>query len=150
MKVTLQNLLTVISPSTEGYLEDGSDLPLVPRATYEFQVGVSEVIAGWTLGVVGMCVGERRRLTIPPHLAYGENPGGPLGDNAVLVFDILLTNCTDGLKAATLDVESGDTNNNGKIDAHELPALFINYLKESFQTFRRGGFIQNGTRTTFK
>ena len=70
--------------------------------------------------------------------------------NTVLVFNIHLTNITDGLEAATIDVESADKNDNHKIDAHEIPALLVNYLKQSFQNYRRGGFIQsNGERTTF-
>ena len=51
---------------------------MVPRATYEFQVGVSDVIAGWRLGVVGMCVGDTRRLTVPPQLGYGQEGVGPI------------------------------------------------------------------------
>eukprot|EP00181_Compsopogon_caeruleus_P000936 CAMPEP_0184679556 /NCGR_PEP_ID=MMETSP0312-20130426/2393_1 /TAXON_ID=31354 /ORGANISM="Compsopogon coeruleus, Strain SAG 36.94" /LENGTH=171 /DNA_ID=CAMNT_0027129073 /DNA_START=67 /DNA_END=582 /DNA_ORIENTATION=- len=37
-----------------------------------FRVGEDEVIAGWNQGVLGMCVGEIRKLIIPPSLGYGE------------------------------------------------------------------------------
>ena len=59
-----------------GYFEDGTPLPVAPKATYEFQVGITQVIRGWHLGVQDMCVGESRKLTIPSHLAYGDNPPG--------------------------------------------------------------------------
>lgn len=53
-----------------------------------FQLGVGQVIAGWDQGVQGMKVGGRRRLTIPPHLAYGERGagGGLIAPNETLIF----------------------------------------------------------------
>ena len=43
---------------------------------FEFRLGSGQVIKGWDRGLEGACVGESRRLTIPPHLAYGNKGAG--------------------------------------------------------------------------
>lgn len=55
--------------------------------TLTFRLGAGEVIAGWDQGVQGMKVGGRRRITIPPHLAYGsQGAGGVIGPDETLIF----------------------------------------------------------------
>lgn len=55
--------------------------------TFTFRLGAGEVIAGWDAGVQGMKVGGRRRITIPPHLAYGSRgAGGVIGPDETLIF----------------------------------------------------------------
>jgi peptidylprolyl isomerase len=54
---------------------------------FTFPLEAGHVIPGWDQGVAGMRVGGRRKLTIPPHLAYGERgAGGAIGPNETLVF----------------------------------------------------------------
>lgn len=50
----------------------------------------ASLIAGWVQGVPGMKVGGKRRLTIPPSLAYGNQPPSGIPANATLIFDIEL------------------------------------------------------------
>jgi peptidylprolyl isomerase len=55
--------------------------------TFKFGLGKGEVIAGWDQGVAGMKVGGRRRITIPPMLAYGKRGAGrAIGPDETLVF----------------------------------------------------------------
>jgi peptidylprolyl isomerase len=55
--------------------------------TFKFKLGKGQVISGWDQGVQGMKVGGRRRITIPPMLAYGKRgAGGVIGPNETLVF----------------------------------------------------------------
>jgi len=56
---------------------------------FDFKLGAGMVIPGWDKGVVGMKVGGRRQLIIPPDLAYGASGQPPaIGPNETLVFDI--------------------------------------------------------------
>jgi peptidylprolyl isomerase len=63
--------------------------------TFEFRLGAGQVISGWDKGVAGMKVGGRRRLTIPPHMGYGNQGAGGVikgGETLVFVVDLLNVN----------------------------------------------------------
>jgi len=77
-----------------GTLEDGSifDSSLKPgRTPFTFTLGAGSVIKGWDLGVKGMKVGGKRKLTIPSDLGYGDNgAGNVIPPGATLIFEVEL------------------------------------------------------------
>jgi FKBP-type peptidyl-prolyl cis-trans isomerase len=77
-----------------GKLQDGSIFDSTAKrnnAPFSFTLGASQVIKGWDEGVLGMKVGEKRTLTIPSDLAYGQGGiPGVIPGGATLVFDIEL------------------------------------------------------------
>ena len=61
-------------------------------APLDFRVGVGQVIQGWDQGILGMKVGGRRQLVIPPHLGYGDRGAGGVikpGETLIFVVDLL-------------------------------------------------------------
>eukprot|EP00049_Salpingoeca_infusionum_P027266 m.31352 g.31352 ORF g.31352 m.31352 type:complete len:156 (-) comp9413_c0_seq1:116-583(-) len=61
------------------------------NSPFEFNLGQGMVIKGWDRGLVNMCIGERRRLTIPSDLGYGDHgSGAKIPGGATLVFDVEL------------------------------------------------------------
>ncbi|KAM3863936.1 peptidyl-prolyl cis-trans isomerase FKBP10-like [Diretmus argenteus] len=75
-------------------------------AAFISQVGLGRLITGMDRGVQGMCVNERRKITVPPHLAYGSiGTGGVIPPDTVLLFDVLLLdiwNAEDQVQTRTL------------------------------------------------
>jgi len=76
-----------------GTLENGTkfDSSIDRGQAFEFKLGENRVIQGWELGVKGMKVGEKRKLTVPPALAYGSQAiGSVIPANSTLVFEVEL------------------------------------------------------------
>ena len=120
-----------------GTLESGAkfDSSYNRSEPFKFQIGVGQVIKGWEEGVLGMCVGEKRKLIVPPALGYGDQgaddiiPGG-----ATLYFEVEL-----------IDTEEGPTPVNvfKQIDIDADNALsrdeISSYLKQQVETMQNAG-----------
>lgn len=87
----------VVAVNYTGMLEDGTvfDSNVLPEfghvTPFEFSLGVGQVIQGWDLGVAGMKVGEKRKLTIEAPYAYGDySPTPAIPAGSTLVFEVEL------------------------------------------------------------
>ena len=74
-----------------GTLENGLefDSSFKRNEPFTFQIGLQEVIDGWERGILGMRVGGKRTIKIPPELAYGSRGAGELiPPNSTLIFEV--------------------------------------------------------------
>mmetsp|Transcript_26552 Transcript_26552/g.76677 ORF Transcript_26552/g.76677 Transcript_26552/m.76677 type:complete len:320 (+) Transcript_26552:49-1008(+) len=104
---------------------------------FETQVGVGKLIKGWDLGLLGLCLGTRARLIIPPSQAYGERGAPPnIPPGATLQFEVEIVDIANYKdRQVVVDVPPGegggdnlfaliDANRDGKLDADELQHFF--------------------------
>lgn len=88
----------VVTVSYTGWLEDGTvfDSSAIQGWPLSFTLGRKEMIEGFDQGVTGMQVGAKRKLTIPPELAYGVRGKAPkVPPNATLTFEVELLSISD-------------------------------------------------------
>lgn len=83
----------------KGTLPDGTQFDSSYDRGEPTEFPLNRVISGWTEGVALMNVGDKYKFYIPPALGYGEQgtPGGPIGPNAALVFEVELLNIEPGV-----------------------------------------------------
>jgi FKBP-type peptidyl-prolyl cis-trans isomerase len=82
-----------VSVNYTGKLANGTVFDTsVGKTPIQFVLGSGRVIAGWDQGLLGMKVGGKRILIIPPTLAYGPNDYGPIPGNSTLTFEVELVN----------------------------------------------------------
>lgn len=74
-----------------GTVFDSNVLPKFGHVEpFKFTLGAGQVIKGWDEGLLGMKVGEKKTLTIPPEKGYGSRAVGSIPANATLIFDVEL------------------------------------------------------------
>ena len=82
---------SIVTVNYTGWLEDGTkfDSSLNPgREPLRFTLGAGQMIQGFDQGILGMKVGGKRKLTIPPNLGYGNQDKGIIPPNSTLVFEL--------------------------------------------------------------
>lgn len=128
----------VLTMHYSGILDDGKpfDSSYDRKEPFKFQVGVGQVIRGWDEGLLDMCIGEKRRLTIPPHLAYGETGAGDrIPPKATLLFEVELMGIEDGPTPVNVFNEI-DANSDNQLTRQEVS----DYLKKQMQAAQSSEF----------
>ncbi|KAM9339895.1 peptidyl-prolyl cis-trans isomerase FKBP14-like [Symphorus nematophorus] len=125
----------------EGYFENGT-MFYTSRTEGDknamwFTLGIREVIKGWDKGLQDMCTGEKRKLTIPPALAYGKEGKGKIPPESTLTFTIEVLEIRNGPRSHE-SFQEMDLNDDWKLSKHEVKE----YLKKEFE---RHGYPPNDT-----
>lgn len=81
-------LLDTVTLTYTGWLANGEEFD---SGSFNATLGVTNLIAGFTEGLVGMRVGGTRTIVIPANLGYGSSGQGTIPGNAVLVFELMVT-----------------------------------------------------------
>jgi len=120
-----------------GTLEDGKkfDSSYDRSEPFKFQIGVGQVIKGWEEGVLGMCVGEKRKLIVPPALGYGDQGAGDIiPGGATLYFEVELISTEDGPTPVNV-FKQIDTDADSALSRDEIAS----YLKQQVETMQAAG-----------
>ena len=120
-----------------GTLEDGKkfDSSYDRSEPFKFQIGVGQVIKGWEEGVLGMCIGEKRRLVVPPELGYGaQGAGDIIPGGATLFFDVELVGAEEGPTPVNV-FKQIDLDSDMALSRDEISS----FLKQRVETFAYAG-----------
>ncbi|XP_060681356.1 peptidyl-prolyl cis-trans isomerase FKBP14 [Hemiscyllium ocellatum] len=96
-----------------------------------FTLGIKETLVGWDRGLREMCAGEKRKLVIPPSLAYGKEGKGKIPPESTLVFEIELLDIRNGPRSHE-SFQEMDLNDDWKLSRHEVKE----YLRREFDKYK--------------
>ncbi|KAF7708474.1 peptidyl-prolyl cis-trans isomerase FKBP14 [Silurus meridionalis] len=102
-----------------------------------FTLGIREVIKGWDKGLQNMCTNEKRKLTVPPSLAYGKEGKGKIPPESTLIFEIELIEIRNGPRSHE-SFQEMDLNDDWKLSKSEVKE----YLRKEFE---KHGYPPNDT-----
>ncbi|KAF0292235.1 Peptidyl-prolyl cis-trans isomerase FKBP7 [Amphibalanus amphitrite] len=122
----------MLSMDYTGTLEDGTkfDSSVDRKQPFNFQLGVGQVIKGWDQGLLDMCVGERRKLIVPPSLGYGEQGAGEvIPGGATLHFEVELLSINEAPPPQNV-FKMVDADNDQMISREEIQAYLTQQLEQ--------------------
>ncbi|XP_062589996.1 uncharacterized protein LOC134251605 isoform X1 [Saccostrea cucullata] len=126
--------LDMLSMHYVGTLEDGSkfDSSADHGQPFSFQLGIGQVIKGWDQGLLDMCIGEKRKLTIPSHLGYGDQGAGEkIPPKATLIFEVELLDIQDGPKPENI-FKKIDTDEDNRLSREEISAHLVDLSRQTY------------------
>lgn len=127
----------ILSMHYTGTLLDGKEFDSSRQRgePFRFQIGLGQVIKGWDQGLLDMCVGDKRKLTVPPSLGYGEaGAGDRIPPGATLVFETELTKIEDGPPPVNV-FKQIDSDQDEQLTREEISK----YLKEQLPAAQAAG-----------
>lgn len=127
----------ILSMHYTGTLLDGKEFDSSRQRNepFRFQIGLGQVIKGWDQGLLDMCVGDKRKLTVPPSLGYGEaGAGDRIPPGSTLVFETELTKIEDGPPPVNV-FKQIDSDQDEQLTREEISK----YLKEQLPAAQAAG-----------
>ncbi|XP_005802817.1 peptidyl-prolyl cis-trans isomerase FKBP14-like [Xiphophorus maculatus] len=124
----------------DGYFENGTMFYSSRRQNEKamwFTLGIREVLKGWDVGLQDMCSGEKRKLVIPPDLAYGKEGKGKIPPESTLTFLVELLEIRNGPRSHE-SFQEMDLNDDWRLSRYEVKE----YLRKEFE---RHGYPPNDT-----